>query len=103
MAKKKESTLPTHPGELLKEELETRMMTQTTFSDLLGISYGVMKEILYGNRPMTCDIALLVEAAWGIDSELLVSMQGRYNLAQARLNPDIGKQMRSVRRVFQNT
>lgn len=102
MAKKKEPKLPAHPGELLKEELETRMMAQTTFSDLLGISHGVMKEILHGNRPITCDIALLVEAAWGIDAELLVTMQGRYNLALARLNPDIGKQMRSVRKVFLN-
>lgn len=102
MAKKKEPTLPTHPGELLNEELEIRMISKITFSDQLGVSHAVMKEILYGNRPMTCDIALLVEAAWGIDSELLVSMQGRYNLALARLNPDIGKQMKNVRKVFLN-
>lgn len=98
MAKKNGTKLPTHPGELLREELEVRMMSQTSFSEFLGVSYNVIREILGGNRPMTCDIALLIEAAWGLDAELLIQMQGCYNLAMARLEPDLNKQMRIVRK-----
>lgn len=101
MEKKKElkKGLPTHPGEVLKEELENRMISQKAFSEMLDISYVLLKEMLHGNRPVTCDIALLMEAAFGIKAEVLINMQGRYNLASARMEVDLAKRMRGVRKV----
>lgn len=92
--------LPTHPGEILREELESRMISQRTFAECLGIPYITLNEALLGNRPITCDIALLMEAAFGIDAAVLVNMQGRYNLALARTEPDLAKRMRTVRKTI---
>lgn len=79
--------LPTHPGDVLKEELEVREITQTKFASCIGVSYTMLNEILNCKRPVTTDFALLVEAALGINPEMLINMQNRYNMAQARMKP----------------
>ena len=69
--------IPTHPGDVLKEELECRKISQKKFSEVLGVSYTMLNEILNGKRPITSDFALMVEAALDINAELLVNMQTR--------------------------
>lgn len=75
--------LPTHPGDVLKEELECRKISQKKFSEILGVPYTMLNEILNGKRPITSDFALMVEAALDINPELLINMQSRYNMALA--------------------
>ena len=74
--------ITTHPGEVLKEELEARGMSQKKFSELLNVPYTQLNEILNGKRPVTTDFALMMEAALGINPELLINMQSRSVLAQ---------------------
>ena len=74
----------THPGEVLKEELEVRGISQKKFSEVLSVPYTQLNEILNGKRPVTTDFALMVEAALGINPELLINMQTRYNMSVAR-------------------
>ena len=81
--------LPTHPGDVQKEELEVRGITQKRFSEYTGIPYALLNEVLNAKRPVTSHIALVVEAALGINPELLINMQSRYNMAQARLKPNV--------------
>lgn len=76
--------LPTHPGVILKEELECRNISQKKFAECISVPYTMLNEILNGKRAVSSDFALLVEAALGISPELLINMQMRYNLAQAR-------------------
>lgn len=76
--------IPTHPGDVLKEELETRGISQKKFSEVLCVPYTQLNEILNGKRPVTTDFALMVEAALGINPELLVNMQARYNMSISR-------------------
>ena len=59
--------ITTHPGEVLKEELEARGMSQKKFSELLNVPYTQLNEILNGKRPVTTDFALMMEAALGIN------------------------------------
>lgn len=75
--------MPTHPGDVLKEELESRAISQKKFSTVIGVSYTMLNEILNGKRPVTSDFALMVEAALGINAELLINMQTRYTMAGA--------------------
>ncbi len=75
---------PTHPGDILKEELESRGISQKHFAEVTGISYTMLNEILNCKRSVTADFALLIEAATGINAEMLVNMQTRYNLQMAR-------------------
>ncbi len=73
--------MPTHPGDVLKEELESRGISQKKFSTVIGVSYTMLNEILNGKRPVTSDLALIVEAVLSINAELLINMQTRYTLA----------------------
>jgi len=41
---------PIHPGELLKEELEYRHISQKSFSMQLGLPYTTLNEILNSKR-----------------------------------------------------
>ena len=63
--------MPTHPGEVLKDELQARGISQKKFSSLIGVSYTMLNEILNGKRPISADMSLLLEAALGIDATIL--------------------------------
>jgi len=75
--------ITTHPGEVLKEELEARGISQKRFSEALSLPYTQLNEILNGKRPVSTDFALMVEAALGINPEMLINMQVRYNMSVA--------------------
>lgn len=91
--------MPTHPGDVLKEELESRGISQKEFSANTGISYTMLNEILNSKRPVTSDIALVMEAALGINPEMLINMQSRYNMAQARMRPAMAANLERVRKM----
>lgn len=91
--------IPTHPGDVLKEELECRNISQKKFSEILGISYTMLNEILNQKRPVTSDFALMVEAALGINAELLMNMQNRYNMAKAREKSSLANKLCEIRRI----
>ena len=50
---------PTHPGEVLKDELEERGISQRKFAESIGMGYSVLNEILNGKRPVTTNSALM--------------------------------------------
>ncbi len=75
---------PTHPGEIIKEELSVRGISQKQFAIYSDLSYTMLNEILNAKRPITTEIALVIESALGISAELLINMQSRYNLQLAR-------------------
>ena len=74
----------THPGDVLKEELEARDISQKKFSEVLSVPYTQLNEILNGKRPVTTDFALMIEVALGINPEMLINMQSRYNMSVAK-------------------
>ncbi len=75
---------PIHPGEMLKDELEARGISQRKFADVIGCSYSVLNEILNGKRPVTTEYALKVEAATGIKAHIWLDLQADYNLQTAK-------------------
>ena len=90
--------IPTHPGDVLKEELESRGISQKQFASCLGISYTMLNEILNCKRPVSTDFALMVEAALGINPELLINMQERYNLAKAKTGQNLSLRLMKIRK-----
>ena len=72
---------------------------QKEFASRTGISYTMLNEILNSKRPVTSEIALVIEAALGINPELLINMQSRYNMAQARMKPAIESNLAHIRKV----
>ena len=43
---------PTHPGEILKDEIEYRGISQKKLAKEMGVSYTVLNEILNAKRPL---------------------------------------------------
>ncbi|MBO4814631.1 MAG: HigA family addiction module antidote protein [Muribaculaceae bacterium] len=97
MAKLGYSAIPTHPGEVVKDELEARNITQKDLARALGISGSVLNEIINAKRPVTAKTALLFEAALDIPADALMSIQMKYNLHQARENHDLSNLMTRIR------
>ena len=93
------SFYPTHPGDILKDELEARKISQRSFAKQVGMSYSVLNELLNGKRPLTPSTALLFEAALGISADMLMNLQTRYNMQTARSDSKITKWLSNIPRV----
>ncbi len=89
---------PIHPGELLKEEVEYRNLSQVKLAGQTGISYKILNDILNCRRPLTTQTALVFEAALGISAELLMRMQLDYNMQSARQDKTLAKRLDSIRK-----
>lgn len=87
----------THPGEVVKDELEDRGISQRAFACMLGISYSMLNEILNAHRPITASMALMIEAALGLPADMLMNLQGSYNLNTARNNSDVINMLSKIR------
>ena len=90
---------PTHPGEVLKDELEFRGISQRGLSKEIGISYSVFNEVLNGKRTLSPELALMMEAALGVDAAPLLAMQNEYDMQMAERDTNFMEKLRNIRRV----
>ena len=90
---------PVHPGEMLKDEIEYRGISQRKFSAETGISYSVLNEILNCKRPVSAEQAILVEAALGIEANMLIRMQTDYDMQVARRSSKIINRFNEIRKI----
>lgn len=94
-----DSFYPTHPGEVLKDELEERGISQRKFAESIGMGYSVLKEILNGKRPITTTSALMFEAALDIPADSLLKLQIKYNMHTARKDNALAEKLKQIRKV----
>jgi len=94
-----EPAYPTHPGEVLKDEIEYRGISQKKFAAQIGVQYTMLNEILNCKRPVNVQFAMLVEAALGIDAELWIKMQTRYNMLTAKRDKSFADRLAQIRKV----
>lgn len=87
-----------HPGELLKEEVDERKLSQRKLAEQMGVSYKVLNDILNCRRPVTTQTAMLFEAALGISASLLMRMQLDYNMQQVASDPTFMERLKKVRK-----
>ena len=90
---------PTHPGAILKDEIEYRGISQCQLAKDMGIAYSALNEILNERRPLTEKTALLFEAALGVNAEPLLKMQMRYNIQKVRKDSAFMEKLANVRRI----
>ena len=90
---------PTHPGEVLKDELEFRGISQRGLSKEIGVAYSMLNEVLNGKRTLTPELAMLMEAALGVDAAPLLAMQNEYDILMAERNESFMEKLRRIRRV----
>lgn len=90
---------PTHPGEILKGEIESRGISQRKLAKQMGLAYSVLNEILNARRPLTEKSALLFEAVLGVDAEPLMRLQLKYNMQVTRKDSSFMERLAQVRKV----
>lgn len=90
---------PTHPGELIKDELESRNLTQSKLAESIGVSPSLLNEIIKGKRGVNTEMALLIEAALDVPADLLLNLQSDYNMQVAKSDSSFMKRLASIRKI----
>lgn len=72
--------MATHPGELIKDELKERGLTQRQLSEMTGIKPSVISETVTGKRSVSLNMALALEKAFGVPADYWMSLQTQYDL-----------------------
>ena len=71
---------PIHPGEMLRDELQARGISQRKFARIIGMSYTAFNELIHGHRPITTDTALKIQSQPGLTANLWINLPADYNL-----------------------
>ena len=85
MNKKQTPFIATHPGELIKDELKERKLTQKELSEMTGIKPSVLSETINGKRSVSLNVAVALEKALGISAEVWMNLQTQYDLDSAQI------------------
>ena len=70
----------THPGELIKDEIEYRDINQKGFAETIGIAPIILNELIHGKRNITYSIALKLEKALDIDAAYWMRLQVKFEI-----------------------
>lgn len=69
-----------HPGEILRETIETRNMSKGEFADRCGISFKTISQIINLKAPITLDTAIQFERVLGVSAEVWYNLDSQYKL-----------------------
>ncbi len=73
---------PTHPGELLREDVIPALgKSKAAIARLLGISRQTLYDVLNERQPITPRLALRIGKLCGNGPDIWLRMQGNYDLA----------------------
>jgi addiction module HigA family antidote len=76
---------PPHPGELLREDVLRELgLTVTKAAQILDMSRPNLSLFLNERIDLSPELALKLEAAFGLEARMLLGMQTDYSLARAR-------------------
>jgi len=89
---------PTHPGSMLKEEIEYRSISQKKLAVQIGLSYTVLNEVLNCKRNIYTEYAMLFEAALGIDARILIRTQIDYDMQTVKRNKIFSERLANIRK-----
>jgi addiction module HigA family antidote len=90
---------PTHPGEVLKDEIKYRKISQSKLAMQMGMSYKVLNDILNERRPITTTTAMMFEAALNVPADSLMRLQLKYNMHMANRNKSLANRLAKIRKM----
>lgn len=89
---------PTHPGEVIKDEIEYRNISQRRLAEQLGMSYKVLNDLLNGRRSLPVSTAMMLEAALDIPADSLMKLQMKYNMQETSQDPSFMERLNQIRK-----
>ena len=75
----------THPGEMIKDELRERGMTQKQLAEQTVIKPSVLSETINGKRSVSLSVALALEKSFDIPADIWMNLQTQYDLDAANI------------------
>ena len=84
---------PVHPGEILREELDTLGLSANALSKELGVPVNRVTMILNGQRGVSADTALRLGRYFGTTPQLWLNLQKTWELRRAEIEagPEIAE------------
>ena len=76
---------PVHPGEILREELDTLGMSANALAKALGVPVNRITMILNGQRGVSADTALRLARYFGTTPQLWLNLQKTWELRRAEV------------------
>ena len=76
---------PVHPGEILREELQTLDLSANALSKALDVPVNRITAILNGRRGVTADTALRLARYFGTTPQVWLNLQQTYELRRAEI------------------
>ena len=94
----------THPGEVIKDELEFRGISQRRLAKLIGVPASQLNEVLnakrpLAKRPLSAELALLIGQALDIEAAPLLALQMKYNLLSAKRDKSFLERLKEIPRI----
>jgi addiction module HigA family antidote len=91
-----ENRVPTHPGEILREEFLVPLgQTQVALAEHIGVPLQRVNELVRGKRGITPETAWLLAQALNTTPEFWVNLQTAYDLALSRPTRKVQKLRRA--------
>jgi len=76
---------PVHPGEILREELDTLGMSANALAKALGVTVNRITMILNGQRGVSADTALRLARYFGTTPQLWLNLQKTWELRRTEV------------------
>ena len=89
----------THPGEVIKDELGYRGISQRRLAAEIGVPASQLNEVLNAKRPLSAEMALLIGQALDLDPMPLLSLQIKYNVLSAKRDKSFFEHLKKIPRI----
>jgi len=76
---------PTHPSEILVDQLTFRQLSNQQFADKMEMDIDFINQFLKAKKPVTPEMALKIETILGIEAGFWLRMQSNYEMAKIRI------------------
>jgi antitoxin HigA-1 len=76
---------PIHPGEILRDELDTLGLSANAFARALDVPTNRITGIIKEQRSVTADTALRLAKFFGTTPDFWMSLQSSYDVKKARM------------------
>ncbi len=71
---------PSHPGDFIRAEIVEELgLNVTKAADILGVRRATLSNLLNGKASLSPEMALRIEKAFGVNMDMLLRMQARYD------------------------
>lgn len=86
------------PGQLIAKLLELRNWSQRVLAIILEVNETVISKIISGATRLDADMAIKLEAIFGVEADTFLELQKTYDLAKARIvaRPDPTRATRAI-------